>query len=366
MKHSALDFLVCNVCHSALSLSVEEERAGTAEALSEVITGNLKCTKCTKTFPIRKGVPRFVDETVSSAQNVETGERFGIAWKEFPRLDSRYREQFFDWIYPVDPNFVKGKVVLEGGCGKGRHAELIADAEAEHIFAVDIGEAVDVTFENVGHRKQIHVIQCDICALPFKPVFDFAFSVGVLHHMESPQLGFQSLVDVLKPNGAICAWVYGRENNWWLINIINPVRTAITAHMPAQPLKMLAALLAAPVFLYAKLFASPYMKLKEKMPLPDLFYGAYLSYIARFDFNEIHHIVFDHLVAPVSNYIPGDEVQCWFEKANFPQPIIRWHNKNSWSGFADRNPATMLEMRNRIANRSSILLINDVIPTASR
>lgn len=345
MKPEALDFLVCNNCHSSLEMTIEETKTkpGFGE---EIITGSLKCTKCARVFPVLRGVPRFVDDTVSTAQNLETGERFGIAWKEFPRLDARYREQFYDWVFPVDADFVKDKVVLEGGCGKGRHAKLIAEAGAQHVFAVDIGEAVDVTFANVGQRRHIHVIQSDICALPFNPnTFDFAFSVGVLHHIDQPQRGFQSLADVLKPDGAICAWVYGRENNWWLINLVNPVRTAITAHMPAGPLKMLAAVMAAPVYCYAKFFVSPYNRLKKKVPLPDLFYGAYLDYIAKFDFNEIHHITFDHLVAPVSNYLPQTEVRDWFRIANFTDPIIRWHNQNSWSGFGSRNTQTMAMMR---------------------
>ncbi len=350
MKPSALDYLVCNACYGRLSLEIEESIVLSEGKEPEILSGVLKCLSCKKQFPVRSGVPRFVDEKRSSQQNLETGQRFGIAWKEFPRLAASYRDQFYDWMYPVDAAFVKDKIVLEAGCGKGRHAQLIAEAGAAQIFAIDIGEAVDVTYANVGHMERVHVVQSDICQLPFTQVFDFAFSLGVLHHMDVPAAGFSSIVNCLTSQGAVCVWVYGRENNWWLIHLINPVRTLITARLPAPPLKLLAFLLAVPVWAGARFVARPYMETKKKLGwLPDLFYGHYLSYIGRFDFNEIHHIVFDHLVAPVSNYIPGEEVAGWFAQAKLTTPIIRWHNKNSWTGFASRKAPDTELMLSRVA-----------------
>lgn len=342
MKASALEFLVCPACRSSLSLT-EREREG-----DEVVAGELSCGGCAKRYPINRGVPALLNPVDSHVQDLETGQRFGAAWKEFPRLDQRYRQQFFDWIHPVGPDFVKGKVVLEAGCGKGRHAGYLAEAGAKAVFAVDIGDAVEVAYQNVGRMPGVHVIKSDICHLPFNDSIDFAFSVGVLHHMENPLEGFSELVRCLKPKGAVCVWVYGRESNGWLVHFVNPARLAITSRLPAAPLKVLAALMAIPVFLAAKLVAAPWKRLHEALPLfPRLFYGEYLSYISRFDFNEIHHIVFDHLVAPVSNYLRRSEVEGWFRQAKFDSPVLRWHNRNSWTGFGSRVPEEERAMRAR-------------------
>src|SRR4029450_2874401 len=204
---------------------------------------------------------------------------------------------------------------------------------------VDIGAAVAVAFQNVGHLPGVTIVQADISNLPFERIFDLAFSLGVLHHMESPVRGFRGLVEKLKPDGAIVAWVYGRENNWWLIRIVNPIRMAVTPKLRRGALKLISAVAAVPVILWAKLIAAPWTSLRRKIPwLPALYYGEYFTYIARFDFAEIHHIVFDHLVAPVANYVGETYFRAWFAESGLENPVIRWHNRNSWTGFASFKP----------------------------
>ncbi len=347
MKIAALQHLSCLNCLSRLDLIDGHEFDEVHK--DEVKTGTLKCTKCASTFPILRGVPRFVDATQSSAGDIETGQSFADAWKKFPFMDDRYRRQFFDWVFPVDEEFVKDKLVLECGCGKGRHASLLMEAGARAIFAVDIGEAIDVAYANVGHLPGVHLVQADIERLPFNADFDFAFSVGVLHHMVSPISGFLSMSKKVNESGSIVAWVYGRENNWWLISIVNPIRERITSKMPSNLLLILSAMLAWPLLIYCKLVAAPWAALKEKFPLtPPLYYGEYLSYIARFDFREIHHITFDHLIAPVANYVARGYFASWFDEAGWPDSVIRWHNRNSWTGFSSKKVELLELMRTRV------------------
>jgi len=274
MKESALEHLVCLQCLSPLVLV--PGYSSDPEHSAEIYTGSLKCTSCSAVFSIVRGVPRMVDEQASHPVDIRTGRSFAEAWKRFPFMDDRYQKQFFDWVFPVDNNFLKGKLVLECGCGKGRHAKLINDAKA--IFAVDIGEAIDVAYSNVGHLANVHLVQADIERLPFKNDFDFAFSVGVLHHMRSPISGFLAMSEKVNPGGSITAWVYGRENNWWLIKIINPIRETITSKLPSPVLLCLSAMIAFPLLVYCNVVASPYCKRRAKTRiLPPLYYGPDLS-----------------------------------------------------------------------------------------
>jgi SAM-dependent methyltransferase len=255
-------------------------------------------------------------------------------------MDPRYWQQFFDWINPVGPEFVRGRMVLEAGCGKGRHTEVIHRAGASQVVAVDIGEAVDIAFASVGNLPGVHIIQADIANMPLKPVFDYAFSVGVLHHMSEPYDGFRSLVSKLNPRGAVSCWVYGRENNDWIVNIVNPIRTGITARMPAALLKVLSALITLPLFLYCKFLAGPWRRWQERAKfLPNVFYQDYLTYIGRFDYTEVFNIVFDHLVAPVAFYLSQEQLRDWCRRSGIANPILRWHNKNSWTMFATKDGA---------------------------
>jgi SAM-dependent methyltransferase len=318
-------------------------------ASGEVAEGTLSCPSCERQYSIRGGIPRFVDESVSSHVDIETGSHFGQSWKKFARLDRRYRRQFFDWLAPVGAAYLKGKLVLEGGCGKGRHAKIVSEAGASEVFAVDIGDAVEVAYENVGRLPGVHIMQADIRNLPFGRTFDYCFSLGVLHHLEDPLNGFVSLVRKVKPTGAISVWVYGRENNWWLVKLVNPLRESITCKLHPQLLMVLSALLTLPLFLASKFFFYPWSWLTKRYPhCPRLFYQDYMSYLARHDFEELHHIVFDHLVTPVAHYIRKEEFSSWFKDVGFEDPVIRWHNKNSWSGFYSYSPPELKEMRQHL------------------
>ena len=352
MKLSALEYLLCIHCAKPLQL---QEGYKTEAASPEVMTGQLNCGQCNRNYEVRGGIPRMVDASKSSHTDIVTGQSFATAWKSFPRMDERYRQQFFDWINPVREEDFKDKLVLECGCGKGRHAKIVSECGAKMIFAVDIGDAVEVAYQNTGHLPNVHIVQADIENLPFNPVFDVAFSLGVLHHMNSPVSGFLAMSKKLKADGTICVWVYGRENNRWLIRYINPVRVAITSRLSPPLLKILAALVALPVYIWARYVAASWGNLQKTIPkLPDLFYQRYMTYISRFDFNEIHHIVYDHLSAPVANYVARHYFEDWFVEGQLPNPVIRWHNQNSWTGISSHNPPLLATMHNRLSETAEI------------
>ncbi|MBX9572855.1 MAG: methyltransferase domain-containing protein [Candidatus Obscuribacterales bacterium] len=354
MKPSALPYLACIHCKGGLHLEERESKpVDTAEG-REIMSGTLTCTNCLKQYAITGGVPRMIDAALSSSVDLTTGDRFADAWKEFPRLVATYKKQFYDWIYPVDEDFIKNKIVLEAGCGKGRHAQLIAESGAKMVFAIDIGDAIDVAFHNVGHMPQLHLVQADIRKLPFKHIFEYAFSVGVLHHMEDPQAGFSSVVDCLAPGGSVSIWVYGKENNWWITNLISPVREAFTAKLPASILKIISTTISIPLYGFSAGIASPYSALRKNAKwLPEMFYETYLAYIGKFDFTEVNHIVFDHLIAPVAYYIPEEEVREWYMKAGFDNPVVRWHNKNSWCGFASKLSNDTTKMSTKMQKKTT-------------
>lgn len=334
MKHSALQFLMCLKCESSLELIVKEAEDVAGAYEPEIITGELVCKSCPQRYPVVRGIPRFVLSDLSSDQDILSGHKFGISWKEFSRYDEKYRNQFFDWLNPVAPSFLRNKTILECGCGKGRHTRIVAESMAKNVVAVDIGDAIEIAYAQVGKLPNVHFVQADIANMPLRQVFDFGYSVGVLHHMDSPEGGFKSLASKVKPDGSICVWVYGFENNWWIVNIVTPLRKAVTSKLPTYVLKTLTALLTVAVYLYSKLIARPWHALRKTNEwLPRVFYEDYLSYIAQFDFQEIHNIVFDHLVAPVAEYLKREEVESWFKKVGIAHPVMRWHNRNSWTGF---------------------------------
>ena len=329
MKKRLLDYLACPSCGGSISLRSSPEEDGL-----EIMTGDLECTACQRTFAIRRGIPRFADLGKIDEGKQATAENFGWSWGRFSHDDERYTEQFLAWIAPVHPDFFPGKLVVEGGCGKGRHTLRIARWEARDIVAVDLSEAVELAFESTRGMENAHVIQADIYHLPLKRVFDYGFSIGVLHHLPDPRAGFQSVVSKVKPAGHVSAWVYGAENNRWIVKLINPIREYITSRINPRVLFHLSKLPTAIMYAATKLLYGPLNRsTRGKKIARHLFYNDYLTFVSTFNWREQHLIVFDHLVAPTTFYISREEFEEWWRDVDATEVVIGWHNKNSWRGF---------------------------------
>jgi SAM-dependent methyltransferase len=324
MKESLLQYLACPSCNAELSLADAKYDKG------EIISGELRCGGCQSLFPVRAGVPRFADFEHDEKQR-ETAEKFGAQWLVFDHIDEHHERQFLDWIAPVTPDFVRDKTVLEGGCGKGRHTRLIGKWGARDVIGMDLSVAVEAAYRNTKDLPNVHIIQADIYRPPLKRCFDYAFSVGVLHHLPDPRGGFDSLFKRVKPGGAISAWVYGRENNGWIVSFINPLRERFTSRLPPRLLYFLSYI---PSLILCAMLKLIYAPLAPTGLRRFLFYSDYLCYIARFPFREIHNIVHDHLTAPVAFYISREEFAEWFKENEIERVEIHWHNQNSWRGFA--------------------------------
>jgi SAM-dependent methyltransferase len=331
MKPRLMELLACPICGAELKLSNAEtdpEREG------EIVTAELECVSCAARFPVRGGIPRLLPPGLSAVTE-RVSAAFGWQWQEFVELYDQYEAQFLDWIYPVQPDFFAGKVVLDAGCGNGRHAYYAARYGAREVVAMDLSDAVETAYANVGKLPNAHVIQGDIYHPPFARgenggPFDFIYSIGVLHHLPDPEGGFHSLVRFLRPGGAIFAWVYGRENNGVVHGFINPLRENVTTRMRPSMLPVIAwpmsvVLQAVLKGVYRPLHRTPLFKV-----LPS---REYLYSLSSFSFRRNYNIVFDHLVAPVAFYLRREEFEGWFERSGLQDVRISWRNQNSWRGF---------------------------------
>lgn len=327
MKEKLLDLLACpeEDCGGEIFLAHETKRED-----KEILEGVLSCRKCASEYKIVRGVPRFAELDKIEQDKAETAENFGWQWTHFTQEDAKYNEQFLGWLKPVKPEFFAGKIVLEGGCGKGRHTKLAAEWGAKEIVGIDLSAAVESAFALTRSLANAHIVQADIFKLPFKRAFDYAFSVGVLHHTPDPKRAFLSLASKVKAGGNISAWVYGAENNEWITRFVNPIREGFTSKINQPTLFQLSKLPTLGVYLATKLVYKPL----DKTPLgKKLFYHEYLTHLGGFGWREQHNIVFDHLVAPTAFYISKGEFETWWKEIDAKDVEIIWHNQNSWCGF---------------------------------
>lgn len=325
MKERLLDLLACPTCGGDILLTYAAKYDN-----NEIMEGVLSCKKCSREYKITGGVPHFADLAKIEQDKADTAESFGWEWTHFTQQDEKYNDQFLGWLQPVKPDFFAGKIILEGGCGKGRHTKLAAEWGAKEIIGIDLSIAVETAFQATRHLPNVHIVQADIFKLPFKKAFDYAFSIGVLHHTPDPKGAFLSLASKVKKGGHISAWIYGAENNEWITNYVNPVRESFTSKISQPTLYHLSKLPTLGVFLASKLVYKP---LKAKPLGKKLFYHEYLSHIGTFGWREQHSIVFDHLVAPTAFYISRKEFEEWWRELGAEDVKITWHNQNSWCGF---------------------------------
>jgi len=154
------------------------------------------------TFPVVKSIPRFVSE----AKYVRS---FGLQWNVFrtAQLDSHNQTSIskdrLERLLRAPLKTLKGKEVLEAGCGAGRFTELLLSAGA-NVFAVDLSEAVESNYANCGSYPNYLVCQADILRLPVWPgQFDVVLCIGVVQHTPNPEETMRALCSHLKPGGIL-------------------------------------------------------------------------------------------------------------------------------------------------------------------
>ena len=334
MKTELLKYLVCSGCMGSLKLSVTDYEQ------DEIIKGSLTCSKCIKSFSIERGIPRFVPDELANAVKRTTAS-FGWQWNTLdPAIQHSHfdsPEVFLDFIKPVTSEFFCGKVVLDAGCGAGRFAQLSQQFGAREVIGLDLSSSVETAYAKTKDLSNIHIVQGDIYNPPFRKAFDYIYSVGVLHHLSEPQRGFQSLLRFLKKDGCISVWVYGKENNGWLLKTIDPLRRHVTSWLPYPVLSGLCHLLAMGAYPWLKLVYKPINNLTRLTWLKRfLFYNDYVSYLAGFNYATIRTVIFDHLTPRLTHYISHEELDHWFDSRAFGSATLSSKNNNSWRGLGEQ------------------------------
>jgi ubiquinone/menaquinone biosynthesis C-methylase UbiE len=123
----------------------------------------------------------------------------------------------YSGLIPYDR--LKGKDVLEIGCGTGVHARLIAEAGAR-LSAVDLTPtAVELTRRRLAmHGLEADVREADAENLPYPDAsFNFVWSWGVIHHSARTDRIVAEIARVLRPGGEVRLMVYHRSSiTYWV------------------------------------------------------------------------------------------------------------------------------------------------------
>lgn len=182
--------LICPQCRAPLSLQPDQ----------------VGCPTCGQHWPVINGIPRFV-----TSQHLES---FGRQWTKFEVAHDDEDRATFQAKTGLRLTDLNGLRVLDAGCGGGRYAKVCGEAGAE-VSGADHTQAVDKACELCRHLPQVRFVQADLKHLPFEPAsFDFAFSIGVMHHDVDTRAVFEAVAKMVKPGGRYAVWLYRRNQAW--------------------------------------------------------------------------------------------------------------------------------------------------------
>ena len=120
------DLLVCPLCRGILKEGQEE----------------YECVDCHKTYPVTNDIPRFLPDLSDKEQQVKRSfnlEHLRYTDSHHLHFTHRLVQQWLDEIQ-LPPEYFKGKLVLDAGCGSGRWTYAMASLGAT-VVAVDLTDA---------------------------------------------------------------------------------------------------------------------------------------------------------------------------------------------------------------------------------
>lgn len=305
---------------------------------TEIVEGVLEC-RCGNVYPIIGGIPRILPKKllletlanyhksflrqhserlrihgaseVHSKEKIDTLHAFSYQWTTFVANFEYFRNIFLSFVRPfLEPRDFQNRLVLEVGCGSGRPASVASSFGAE-VVAIDLSESVRTAHSMTKLYPMLHVVQGDAYSLPFKPCFDFVYSVGVIQHLPAPDLAIRSISKVVPSGHRLVIWVYGIREFWY--KPIDWLRK-VTVNLPFPILHGLSVVLA---LLSEILLLIPY-RILSRIPSTGKFSQRIPGRIyANFPFKENILGWFDRLGAPVTHYFTKDDVERMLIDSNF-------------------------------------------------
>jgi SAM-dependent methyltransferase len=168
----------------------------------------------------RKPRPESEWVTLSVVRNIDDQvvKDFGSEWSRFTQeeLSSVELARIFDGYFREFPwsQLPEGAVGIDIGCGSGRWAALVAPRVA-HLHCVDASDAaLTVCRRNLRGVGNVDFHLASVDELPFPDAaFDFAYSLGVLHHVPDAAAAIRSAARTLKPGAPLLLYLYYAFDN---------------------------------------------------------------------------------------------------------------------------------------------------------
>lgn len=147
-----------------------------------------------------------------------TVEGFGREWATYDQggLGAEELQLWFDRYFEVFPwdSLPVGAQGFDMGCGSGRWATRVAP-QVGVLHCIDASaEALSVARRNLASHANCEFHHASVDAIPLPDAsMDFAYSLGVLHHVPDTAAGIRACVAKLKPGAPFLVYLYYAFDN---------------------------------------------------------------------------------------------------------------------------------------------------------
>lgn len=205
MKRKTLDFLSCPSCRSGFTLHSQKGN-GTIEQ------GTLTCQSCLKSYPIKVGIPHFIEQKELVGRNktfAHLYDWFSWIYAAFSKIgfrllgttESQARTELLGRLEP------RGGKVLEVSIGPGVNLPyLLTSPTVGEVYGLDISIGQLNRCNSLIHRKgwTVDLFLGNGEELPFRDdSFDSVFHIGGINFFSDKQKAINEMIRVAKPGTRI-------------------------------------------------------------------------------------------------------------------------------------------------------------------
>jgi SAM-dependent methyltransferase len=261
-------------------------------------------------------------DQIETALAAGSPDRFGYEWHSYSELRPEYEEQFRCWTAHLKPEHWRGLIFLDVGCGMGRNSYWPMTYGAAGGLAVDVDDrSLAAARRTLAKFPTVRVEHRSAYELDCRDEFDLAYSIGVLHHLQFPDRALAQMVAAAKPGGRVMIWVYGLENNRWIVFFVDPLRKLLFARLPVGLVHHLA------------IYPSALLWLVLRMGFGRI---AYFKLLKKLPFRHLRSIVFDQMLPKIAHYWPRARVEAMMQEAGLCDVRLIWVNEMSWSAIGTK------------------------------
>jgi ubiquinone/menaquinone biosynthesis C-methylase UbiE len=269
---------------------------------------------------------------------------FGEEWSTFRQdedhLSQQQRRQIFDDYFRIFPWHLLppgGGVGIDVGCGSGRWAVLVAPRVA-HLHLVDASAAaLDVARQNLHFAQNISYHESSVAEMPLPAnSLDFAYSLGVLHHVPDTQAALDAIAGKLKPGAPFLVYLYYAFDNrpaWYrLLWRISNLARLVISRLP-HILQLFVSQIIAAVVYWPLARIAHFLSQRRLSPpsLPLAYYADKSFYVMRTD-------AYDRLCTRLEKRFTRGDIEAMLDRAGFAD--IRFSdNEPFWCAVGIRSAA---------------------------